>query len=60
MITTVNGKTNDVTLNASDVKTNASSSKTVEEALTSGGYVSSVSKISGTEDDYVLTITKKT
>ena len=59
LITSVNGKTGTVVIKAEDVKTDASSQKTVESALTTGYYTSTVTKIENTEDYYLLTITKK-
>lgn len=59
LITSVNGKTGNVVIKAEDVKTDASSQKTVESALTTGCYISTVTKIENTEDYYLLTITKK-
>ena len=58
LVESVNGKTGNVTIIASDILTDTNSGKTIEFAIGTSSYRGTATKIDGTEDDYLLTITK--
>ena len=59
VVTSVNGKTGPaVILNASEIKAGPSGTKTIEQSIQQQSYRATPTKIDGTTDDYLLTITK--
>ena len=58
LVESVNGKTGNVTLVASDILIDTNSGKTIEFAIGTSSYRGTTTKIDSTEDDYLLTITK--
>ena len=58
IVTTVNGKTGDVVIGADEILSTASGQQTVEEVIESA-YVATATAIPDTEDEYLLTITKR-